>query len=84
MKKEELKKLIDTAAGRIPADTVIKNCQIVNVLTGSLLISGQINLLPELLHMHSNHKYSSSFAPLYSVIAYRHYTIICTTLKGAN
>lgn len=31
MKKEELKKLIDTAAGRIPADTVIKNCQIVNV-----------------------------------------------------
>ena len=27
MKKEELKKLIDTAAGRIPADTVIKNCQ---------------------------------------------------------
>ena len=31
MKKEELKKLIDTAAGRIPADTVIKNCQVVNV-----------------------------------------------------
>ena len=27
MKKEELKKLIDTAAGRIPADTVIKNCE---------------------------------------------------------
>ena len=24
MKKEELKKLIDTAAGRIPADTVIE------------------------------------------------------------
>lgn len=32
MKKEELKKLIDTAAGRIPADTVIKNCQVVRYL----------------------------------------------------
>ena len=31
MKKEELKKLIDTAAGRIPADLVIKNCKVVNV-----------------------------------------------------
>ena len=31
MKKEELKKLIDTAAGRIPADVVIRNCKIVNV-----------------------------------------------------
>lgn len=29
--KVELKKLIDTAAGRIPADLVIKNCKIVNV-----------------------------------------------------
>lgn len=36
MKKEELKKLIDTAAGRIPADTVIKNCQIVNVFSGKI------------------------------------------------
>ncbi len=36
MKKEELKKLIDTAAGRIPADTVIKNCQVVNVFSGKI------------------------------------------------
>ena len=36
MKKEELKKLIDTAAGRIPAGTVIKNCQIVNVFSGKI------------------------------------------------
>lgn len=32
--KEELKKLIDTAAGRVPADLVIKNCKIVNVFSG--------------------------------------------------
>ena len=36
MKKEELKKLIDTAAGRIPADVVIKNCKIVNVFSGKI------------------------------------------------
>ena len=29
--KESLKKLIDTAMGRIPADVVIKNCKVVNV-----------------------------------------------------
>ena len=29
MKKDELKRLIDTAAGRIPADVVIKNCKVV-------------------------------------------------------
>lgn len=34
--KEELKKLIDTAAGRIPADLVIKNCKIVNVFSGKI------------------------------------------------
>lgn len=37
MKKEELKKLIDTAAGRIPADLVIKNCKIVNVFSGKIM-----------------------------------------------
>ena len=48
MKKEELKKLIDTAAGRIPADVVIKNCKIVNVFSGTItegdiaLCGGQI------------------------------------------
>lgn len=36
MNKELLKKLIDTAAGRIPADTVIKNCKIVNVFSGKI------------------------------------------------
>lgn len=36
MKKEELKKLIDTAAGRIPADVVIKNCKVINVFSGKI------------------------------------------------
>ena len=36
MNKELLKKLIDTAAGRIPADTVIKNCKVVNVFSGKI------------------------------------------------
>ncbi len=36
MKKEELKKLIDIAAGRIPADIVIKNCRIINVFSGEI------------------------------------------------
>ena len=36
MNKEELKKLIDTAAGRIPADLVIKNCKVVNVFSGKI------------------------------------------------
>ena len=34
--KEKLKKLIDVAAGRIPADVAIKNCRIVNVFTGEI------------------------------------------------
>lgn len=45
MKKNELKKLIDTAAGRIPADLCIKNARIVNVFDrsifdGDIYISG--------------------------------------------
>lgn len=36
MTKAELKNLIDAAAGRKPADLVIKNCRIVNVLTGKI------------------------------------------------
>lgn len=36
MDKQELKKLIDTAAGRIPADLVIKNCKVVNVFREKL------------------------------------------------
>ena len=41
MTKTELKNLIDAAAGRIKADLVIKNCQIVNVLSGEI-ISGEV------------------------------------------
>lgn len=36
MTKQELKKLIDVAAGRIPADTVIKNCRVVDVYSGTV------------------------------------------------
>ena len=34
MTKEALKKLIQTASGQIPAETVIKNCKVFNVFTG--------------------------------------------------
>ena len=37
MTKEYLKKLIDVAAGRIPADTVIKNCKVVDVYSGKII-----------------------------------------------
>ncbi len=37
MEKAKLKKLIDTAAGRIPADLVIKNCKIVDVYNASVI-----------------------------------------------
>lgn len=46
--KESLKKLIDVAAGRVPADVVIKNCKVVNVFSGKIaegniaLCDGQI------------------------------------------
>lgn len=36
MTKQELKKLIDVAAGRVPADTVIKNCRVVDVYSGTV------------------------------------------------
>lgn len=35
--KELLKKLIDTAMGKIPADVVIRNCKIVNVFSGKIM-----------------------------------------------
>ena len=41
MTKAELKSLIDAAAGRRKADLVIKNCQIVNVLSGEIY-SGEV------------------------------------------
>lgn len=37
MKKKELKKLIDIAAGRIPADLVIKNCKVIDVYNAAIL-----------------------------------------------
>jgi adenine deaminase len=37
MEKNELKKLIDTAAGRIPADVVIRGARIVDVFGGGIL-----------------------------------------------
>ncbi|MCI8422787.1 MAG: adenine deaminase [Lawsonibacter sp.] len=43
MTKEFLKKLIQTAAGTIPADTVIKNCKVFNVFTGEF-VQGDIAL----------------------------------------
>lgn len=36
MDRKTLKKIIDTAAGRIKADTVIKNCRVINVYTGKI------------------------------------------------
>lgn len=36
MEKRDLKKLIDTSAGRIPADVVIKNCKVVDVYGGTI------------------------------------------------
>lgn len=36
MTKKELKKLIDIAAGRIPADLIIRNCRIVDVYGGEI------------------------------------------------
>ena len=41
MTKNELKNLIDAAAGRRKADLVIKNCKIVNVLSGEIY-SGEV------------------------------------------
>ncbi len=43
MTKETLKKLIQTAAGTIPADTVIKNCKVFDVFTGQF-VQGDIAL----------------------------------------
>lgn len=36
MEKQKLKRIIDTAAGRIPADVVIKNCKIIDVYNSSI------------------------------------------------
>ena len=45
MKKEELKKLILTAGGARKADTVIKNCKVVNVFSGKI-VEGSRDIKP--------------------------------------
>lgn len=39
MEKTLLKKMINTAMGKIPADVVIKNCKVVNVFSGEIIES---------------------------------------------
>ncbi|QHI70987.1 adenine deaminase [Aminipila terrae] len=48
MEKKQLKNLIDVAAGRTPADTVIKNCKVVDVYNGTI-IEGDIALCEDLI-----------------------------------
>lgn len=48
MNKDLLKKLIDVAAGRIPAEIVIKNCRVVDVYNASI-IEGDIALCEGLI-----------------------------------
>ncbi len=48
MEKKQLKKLIDIAAGRIPADLVIKNCNVVDVYN-AVIIKGDIALCDEMI-----------------------------------
>ena len=48
MNKNLLKKLIDVAAGRVPADLVIKNCRVVDVYTASV-IEGDIAICEGLI-----------------------------------
>ena len=43
MTKDELKKLIEVAAGRRPADVVLKNCKVMNVFSGRI-VEGDIAL----------------------------------------
>ena len=48
MEKKQLKKLIEVAAGKIPADFVIKNCKVVDVYNGAI-IKGDIALCEGLI-----------------------------------
>ncbi|MGL4736997.1 MAG: adenine deaminase [Cellulosilyticaceae bacterium] len=48
MEKKQLKRLIDIAAGRIPADTVIKNCKVIDVYNGGI-IEGDVALCEDLI-----------------------------------
>jgi len=48
MEKKQLKKLIEVAGGKIPADFVIKNCKVVDVYNGAIL-EGDIALCEGLI-----------------------------------
>lgn len=48
MEKQQLKKLIDVAAGRVPADIVIKNAKVVDVYNGRI-VEGDIAICDELI-----------------------------------
>lgn len=59
MEKRQLKKLIDIAAGRIPADKVIKNCKVIDVYGGGI-VEGDVALCEDLIagigHYKGNHE----------------------------
>ncbi|MEF9960571.1 MAG: adenine deaminase [Niameybacter sp.] len=48
MEKQQLKKLIDVAAGRVPADIVLKNCKVVDVYNGCI-VEGDIAICEDLI-----------------------------------
>ncbi|MDE6475859.1 MAG: adenine deaminase [Erysipelotrichaceae bacterium] len=48
MERKELKKLIDVAAGRVPADLVIKGCKVVDVYNGGI-VEGDIAIVDGLI-----------------------------------
>lgn len=48
MERKDLKRLIDVSAGRIPADTVIKNCKVVDVYNGTI-VEGDIAICDGLI-----------------------------------
>ncbi|MGL4773896.1 MAG: adenine deaminase [Clostridium sp.] len=48
MRREDLKKLIDVASGRVEADLVIKNCKVVDVYSGTI-IEGDIAVSDNLI-----------------------------------
>ncbi len=48
MQKNDLKKLIDVASGKVPADIVIKNCKVVDVYNG-IIIDGDIAISDNLI-----------------------------------
>jgi adenine deaminase len=52
MQKQTLKLLIDTAAGRTPAELVIKNCKVIDVynaaiIEGDIAVCGGLGMPPK-------------------------------------